>query len=53
MRKNANEIQNVEKEEATILLDVLEILIEQTYIKKHQRQEKMEKLQAIVKSKKE
>lgn len=51
MKKSTSEITKVEKEEAVILLKLLEILFEETYIKRHKKQEINDRLTQIVETK--
>lgn len=51
MEKDINVIIDVEPDEAQTLIDLIEILLEEWYIKRHQRTEKIKKLKSIVKKK--
>ncbi|WP_133137754.1 DUF4145 domain-containing protein [Legionella rowbothamii] len=51
MKTNTNEITKIEKEEAGILLKLIEILFEETYIKRHTSQEIKDRLTQIVETK--
>jgi len=47
MEKDINTIIDVDANEAELLVQLLEILLEEWYVKRHQRQEKMAKIKAL------
>lgn len=47
MEKDINTIIDVDSNEAELLVQLIETLIEEWYVKRHQRQEKMAKIKAL------
>lgn len=53
MEKDINVVVNVEPEEAQILIGLIEILIENTYILRHDRQQKLQAVTKLANDKKQ